>query len=445
VDVVFQAATCSFITAAGSTIKIWDSRNGTLIKRHSDLQLSESPFDNGNNSSQNDFPAADKSVAKEEITALCLDWTDRRLLVGTLSGKISMWMVSSFAKLYQMDGHSAEVSSIKTYNAQQLIISTSWDKTVKVQILEDNKTPLTIVTLSHVSSFRRMIELAKASAAEEGDEPNLSPSSERGRTDNKMSRKQSSSLRRSSNSSNSPSRRRGSIVDILKNDLTGMRGAGRRQSNAFHSPMNMNQRQFYSQKSSAMSSGDKNGRRATLGGGMLRKSMELGLTFMEEQENWEVKQLAVSASMDMIATVSTNPAILVWDIQTPKSTRALGTCVGHQYEISAIEFMTGYPVLISSDMGGEVMFWSLHGGTIKPHRRIYSFLNPGRKIYGSTAAVTGLGWVPEDKLLVTADAEGRLKLWDVQEVRWKRGELLREAPPPANSALCARRRSRHGE
>jgi len=60
VDVVFQAATCSFISAALNTVKVWDSRNGTLIKRYNDLELTPNPKE------------------KDEITSLSLDWTDRR-------------------------------------------------------------------------------------------------------------------------------------------------------------------------------------------------------------------------------------------------------------------------------------------------------------------------------------------------------------------------------
>ena len=325
-----------------------------------------------------------------------------------------MWLVSSFAKLYQMDGHRAEVSNVTTISSLQLIISSSWDNTIKIQILEDNTTPLTIATLSHVVAFRRFMDLANASG--EDDEGGVSKTID----DFGNAPVGPPSPRYKRLSSGGPpgaaaaKGRRGSIMDIFKNDMTGARGGGRRGS-----AMGMNQLQMYAAQRSTVSNVN-SGRRQTMSGGMLRKAMDVGLTFVKEQENWEVKRMSVSAHLGMIATASTNPVILLWDIYSPKSTRALGCCIGHQFEISNVEFMSSYPILISSDMGGEIIFWTLLPNP-KPHRKLYGFVNPGRKILGSTAAVTGFGWLPENELLVTSDAEGRLKLWDVMPALTARG------------------------
>ena len=36
-EVLFHSTTCSFITAAGECVKVWDARNGLLIKSYDNI------------------------------------------------------------------------------------------------------------------------------------------------------------------------------------------------------------------------------------------------------------------------------------------------------------------------------------------------------------------------------------------------------------------------
>ena len=89
-------------------------------------------------------------------------------------------------------------------------------------------------------------------------------------------------------------------------------------------------------------------------------------------------------------------------------------------EISGLEFIEPYPALVSGDMGGNYIIWSLSPQP-RPHRQIYSFVNPSTKFEGSSCAIASIGWVQDADAVIGGDAEGIIKVWDIKKALMDRG------------------------
>ncbi|KAG9407339.1 hypothetical protein AC1031_002067 [Aphanomyces cochlioides] len=109
---LFNPISLTFITAAGTDIKIWDANLGRLIRIY-------------------------KGLSSTDLTALCLDTRCRKFIVGDHEGNIKVYdylngvCMKSFAYA-ELNGraHSAEVSKLLYCNEYRTVISTSWDTTV---------------------------------------------------------------------------------------------------------------------------------------------------------------------------------------------------------------------------------------------------------------------------------------------------------------------------
>ncbi|ETW05164.1 hypothetical protein H310_04166 [Aphanomyces invadans] len=109
---LFNPISLTFITAAGTDIKIWDANLGKLIRIY-------------------------KGLSGTDLTALCLDNRSRKFLVGDHEGNIKVYdyLNGTYMKCFaypDMDNkaHAAEVSRLYYCNEYRTVISTSWDTSV---------------------------------------------------------------------------------------------------------------------------------------------------------------------------------------------------------------------------------------------------------------------------------------------------------------------------
>ncbi|KAF0689140.1 Aste57867_19412 [Aphanomyces stellatus] len=111
-EVLFNPISLTFISAAGTDIKIWDAHLGKLIRIY-------------------------KGLSGTDLTALCLDNRCRKFIVGDHDGNIKVYdylngsYMKSFAYAETNNrAHLAEVSRLYYCNEYRTVISTSWDTTV---------------------------------------------------------------------------------------------------------------------------------------------------------------------------------------------------------------------------------------------------------------------------------------------------------------------------
>jgi hypothetical protein len=71
----------SFVTASGNKIKLWSALNGDISKIFID-------------------------ITPNEITAMCLDTLQRKMIIGDIQGNISVHNVMNGAKIKQLPKHS---------------------------------------------------------------------------------------------------------------------------------------------------------------------------------------------------------------------------------------------------------------------------------------------------------------------------------------------------
>eukprot|EP00826_Nyctotherus_ovalis_P030530 TRINITY_DN24371_c0_g1_i1.p1 TRINITY_DN24371_c0_g1~~TRINITY_DN24371_c0_g1_i1.p1 ORF type:complete len:324 (+),score=73.07 TRINITY_DN24371_c0_g1_i1:588-1559(+) len=72
----------------------------------------------------------------------------------------------------------------------------------------------------------------------------------------------------------------------------------------------------------------------------------------------EVRALAFSRHLSLVATGAVNGSVTVWDYEM---SRVEGVCMFHTKEIVKLEFVEPYPCLISSSADGFICVWSVRG------------------------------------------------------------------------------------
>ncbi|TMW63890.1 hypothetical protein Poli38472_014800 [Pythium oligandrum] len=111
---LYNPTSLSFITAAGKDVKIWDARLGKLLRVYRGL----SPFD---------------------LTALCLDSRERKLIVGDHEGDIHVfdYLNGSQMKTFAYPdsdnrAHRSEITRLCYCAEHMAVISVSWDSTIAI-------------------------------------------------------------------------------------------------------------------------------------------------------------------------------------------------------------------------------------------------------------------------------------------------------------------------
>jgi len=112
---LYNAESRSFVTAAGSSVLIWDALSGRLLRKYTD-------------------------VMPTPITAMCLDDRERKLILADHKGKMVVLNYSNGALMKPMQPHAAEVSALLYISEgdRRHVMSASWDRTL---LLQDESQP----------------------------------------------------------------------------------------------------------------------------------------------------------------------------------------------------------------------------------------------------------------------------------------------------------------
>ena len=114
---LYNPTSMTFITAAGSDVKIWDAQTGSLIRVY-------------------------RNLSNTDLTALCLDDRERKFITGDHHGRIIVYDYLNGADMKEfkyaensgsglsLRAHTGEVSNIVYCNQDKCVISVSWDLSI---------------------------------------------------------------------------------------------------------------------------------------------------------------------------------------------------------------------------------------------------------------------------------------------------------------------------
>jgi WD40 repeat protein len=119
---IYNSMSFTFLTAAGRDVKIWDALTGSISRVY-------------------------RNLTESEITALCIDDRGRKFFVGTHEGDVLCFNYSNGQFVKSFAKHDSEVSSLSYTEETKQVISTSWDKSVRVVNDRDSAE-------GHVSKFK---------------------------------------------------------------------------------------------------------------------------------------------------------------------------------------------------------------------------------------------------------------------------------------------------
>lgn len=103
----FNECNNSFLTSAGRDVKVWDATNGCISQTFHD-------------------------ILDEDITCMCLDDKGQKFIAGTHDGEVSVFNSMNGNLIKKYKAHQSEVTSLSYCKETKLFISTSWDKSIRV-------------------------------------------------------------------------------------------------------------------------------------------------------------------------------------------------------------------------------------------------------------------------------------------------------------------------
>ena len=103
----------SFITAAGCSVRIWDSKTGQPLKTYSD-------------------------VTQAPIISLCLDDRQRKFFVGDANGRVTCHNYLNGVEMKEFESHDSEVTCLLYVDEDKCLVSASWDRAVCIHDDMDN-------------------------------------------------------------------------------------------------------------------------------------------------------------------------------------------------------------------------------------------------------------------------------------------------------------------
>ena len=105
--VLYNSANLTFAVALENEVQVYDAQTGLLVNT-----LHE--------------------VCDSEVTTMCLDTRQRKLLIGTHRGECLVFSYMTGALMKRFQSHSADVSDIAYCHGDKCVITTSWDRTVQI-------------------------------------------------------------------------------------------------------------------------------------------------------------------------------------------------------------------------------------------------------------------------------------------------------------------------
>eukprot|EP00698_Gefionella_okellyi_P016802 TRINITY_DN4837_c0_g1_i1.p1 TRINITY_DN4837_c0_g1~~TRINITY_DN4837_c0_g1_i1.p1 ORF type:complete len:989 (+),score=200.34 TRINITY_DN4837_c0_g1_i1:54-3020(+) len=119
---LFNDISSTFCTATAHDVKVWN-KNGVVERVY-------------------------RQPVQSEITCFATDDRRRKLIIGTHSGEIECFNYSNGATMKSFQSHSAEVSCLLYCDAAKIVITGSWDKTVRIHDELEASHGVTIKTLT---------------------------------------------------------------------------------------------------------------------------------------------------------------------------------------------------------------------------------------------------------------------------------------------------------
>lgn len=87
----------------------------------------------------------------------------------------------------------------------------------------------------------------------------------------------------------------------------------------------------------------------------------------------EITILRYDDHLSLMASGSVDGDVALWDFEMSK---LLGICIGHQGDITGIEFLASYPIMVTSSMDCTVCIWGVRPCPIAyKHVCLYKFTN----------------------------------------------------------------------
>ena len=127
---LYNPTSATFITAAGTSVKVWDASTGALLKAYPD-------------------------VTSSSITSLCLDDRQRKFIVGTHVGEVLVYDYINGSFMKALHSHASEVTNVQYCIPYKCVVSTSWDRSIVVtdEMLLTGGSTLKSLTNAHGSDI----------------------------------------------------------------------------------------------------------------------------------------------------------------------------------------------------------------------------------------------------------------------------------------------------
>lgn len=135
--------------------------------------------------------------------------------------------------------------------------------------------------------------------------------------------------------------------------------------------------------------------------------------------NGDITCVAFSRHLGLIATGSTDFVISLREYERLRTTSSL---LGHKTDITALAFVEPFPLLVSSDFGGNVAIWAVPPPSGKPPKHVNEVLTRfiNMQSLESSAPVNCLDPVIDTKemqfTLYTGDEDGDVRAWDLSQL-----------------------------
>ncbi|KAF0724918.1 hypothetical protein Ae201684_016479 [Aphanomyces euteiches] len=144
--------------------------------------------------------------------------------------------------------------------------------------------------------------------------------------------------------------------------------------------------------------------------------------FVRSLTNIQVENSAFSFNASLVATVSNDACIRLWDYET---LQLQATCLGQANKFHLVEFVDPYPVVLAADTSGTIMLFVISPcDSHAPGSLLHSFVNKSHSRSGKSceeiSVVTSMACLFDGEMnkhiLVTGDENGVISLWNLSAI-----------------------------
>jgi WD40 repeat protein len=128
----------------------------------------------------------------------------------------------------------------------------------------------------------------------------------------------------------------------------------------------------------------------------------------------DLSSLATSANTGMVAAGSSTGTLSLWKLIEATAIRHESRCEGHAAEVTGLAFLADQPLLVSADAQTEVVLWRVAPLKCTPLRRWWHRF-ADRHI--SPSVVTALTYEADRHMLMTGDETGSINVWRLSQLK----------------------------